>query len=152
MREPTLRQPELAEAIQLAEWIYRLHEGGRPYQEEQARLIALTGQEITTADVRGAFGSIAPEDWAHTLMLASEPLPDGLSRGELIQMIRTVSEITGPEWLQHWYLRCLEHSTGCDAITDILDSPEALDPEQVLNRALGSKRGLLITPPPKEGS
>ena len=100
----------------------------------------------------GAFGTWSSEDWAHDLILLSQPLPSGLSRDDLIGMIRTVSQVRGPEWLEHWYLRCLENATGCDALIDILDSPDELTPEEVLDRALNSRRRVLIPPPPVEVS
>jgi hypothetical protein len=152
MLEPVLDESRLREARRLAELIYRLHEAGQPYEQDLALLAKTTGQELTKSEVCGAFGSLAPEDWAHLLVLEDQALPTDLSRSELVEMVRRLCEVSGPEWLLHWYLRCLEHATGCDAITDMLDSPEDLAPEEVLEQAFRSKRRVLITPPPTEGS
>jgi hypothetical protein len=103
--------------------------------------------------VHGAFGSISSDDWAHDLVLLSSPLPDDLSRDDLIEMIRRVCDVVGAEWLQHWYIRCLERATGCPDIIDILDSAQERTPEEMLDVAMRSRRRVLVTPPPGgEGS
>ena len=152
MLEPTLNEAHVQAAVALAREIYRLHEAGLPYLDEVASLAAVTGQDVTGSDVDGAFGSMSPEDWAQDLLCLALPLPQSLSRGDLVEMARRLCSLSDAEWLQHWYIRCLEHATGCETIIDILDSPEDLNPEQIVEEALRSKRRVLITPPPKSGT
>lgn len=150
MLEPRLNETLLQEALRLAAQIYRLHEAGLPYGEQVASLSAVTGQDVTRTDVHAAFGSMSAEDWAHDLVCLSSPMPESLSRDDLIEMIRRVCDVHDAEWLQNWYIRCLENATGCPSIIDILDSPEELTPEEALDEALRSKMRILVTPPPEE--
>ena len=161
MRVPVFDPSALQEALDLAAEIYRRHEAGQPYAEEIQRLSATTGQELTKNDVHGAFGSIASDDWARDLLLLSSPMPDDLSREELVEMLERILAVADPEWLQHWCIRCVEHATGCPDLIEIIyypqdyfgdDEHDDMAPAEILDVAMKGPRRVLVTPPPRKPS
>jgi hypothetical protein len=158
MRMPALDDQRRTQAIHLAAQIYTLHEAGRPYDDQMRALSLLTGQSVTRPDVGGAFGSMSPEDWAQDLLLLSAPPPSDLEDHELVEMVAHICAADTPEWLQHWFLRCVEHATGCDEVTDIIyyprdvfgdDAHDELTPAEIVAEAKKRRRRVLVTPAPK---
>jgi hypothetical protein len=161
VREPAFDEVPLRDALRLSEDIYRLHEAGQQYVDELRLLAGVTGQDLTKVDVCGAFGSINSDDWARDLLLASAPLPTDLSRDQLVEMIERVIAVADPNWLTHWWLRCVENATGCPDVIEIIyhtdehfgdDEHDDLTATEILDAALNAPRRVLITPPPDERS
>jgi hypothetical protein len=148
----------LAEAKALAVEIYRRREAGGEYHEQLARLAELTDEPLTEADACGAFGSVTPETWARGLLLMGSPCPSDLSDAELVELIRAICECQGEDWQTTWWLRCVETSTGCAEVSDLIfyprevlgpeDDREELTPEEILAEAKRRPRRVLVTPPP----
>ena len=150
----------LSAALALARTIYALHESGRPYTSELQRLSELTGQQLGTQDVCGAFGSVSEETWARGLLAEHTTYPTDLTQEELRLLLTLVLNAEGEEWQdQHW-LECLERGTGCENLTDLIYYPEEyfgenapdhdLSVDEILNELLvpTRRKRILLTPPP----
>jgi hypothetical protein len=158
MRVPEVDEGRRAQATGVAAQIFALHQSGQPYDELMQTLSSLTGQSVTSADVDGAFGSMSSEDWANDLLLLSAPLPSDLADHELVEMVTHICAADTPEWVQHWMLRCVEHATGCDELTDIIYYPrdvfgdaahDDLTPAAIVAEAKKRRRRVVVTPPPQ---
>jgi hypothetical protein len=152
VRVPTLDPGLLAEAEALAEEIYQRHEDGDDYEEPLARLSDLAQVPLRTIDASGAFGSIASRSWARDLLLGRHPCPSDLSDAELVELIRAVCDCQGEDWQTSWWLRCIEASTGCAEVSDLIFYPQDvlgrddLTPEEILAEARRRQRRVLVTP------
>jgi hypothetical protein len=159
-RRPTFDPDRLDRCLRLAADVYALHEAGRAYAEPLEELSRHTGQALTVAEVRGAFGSIDSSDWARDLLLQESPIPGDIADEELIAMLEVVCAATEPEWLSGWYLRCVERATGCDELIDIIyyprdvfedDQHDDLSAAEILAAARARKRRVIVTAPPNNG-
>ncbi len=162
LNDPPLDPAHVKAAVDLAFEIYGRHEAGVPYGKQLERLAELTGVSLTKADASGAFGSMPADAWARDLLLAQQNPPSGLEDAELLELLRAICGVRGEEWQISWWLRCVEASTGCAEIADLIyypsevlgpdDGREELTPEEILSEARRRTRRVLVTPPPKGGA
>jgi hypothetical protein len=162
LARPEIDEAVLAQAVALAVAIYARHEAGQPYSAEVRQLSALTGQQVNRTEVHGAFGSVSPETFARSLLRQQTTYPDDLSRPELLQLLNLVLAAEGEEWQHEYWIACIQRSTGCDDLVELIyypdeyfgdDAPDHdLSAEEILDEAIASKtqrrRRVLITPPP----
>jgi hypothetical protein len=157
---PPIDQTAGTEAVALARDVFRLHEAGQPTELLLQRLSEVCGVELDQAMLKGAFGSVDAESFAKDLLVGKLRCPTDLSHDELLELIDAVCEVRGEEWQISFWLRCLETSTGCADIIDLIyypsdvlgpdDGREQLTPEEILLEAARRPRRILVTPPPRQ--
>jgi hypothetical protein len=162
LREPAIDENRLQAATRLAREIYVKHEAGRQYQDLLTSLSDIVSVPVTKADASGAFGSVDAETWARDLFLVQRTPPADLSDSELIEVLRAICAAEGEEWQISWWLRCVEASTGCAEVIDLIyypsdvlgpeDGRQDLTPAEILAEAKRRPRRVLVTPPPRSGA
>ncbi|KQW00442.1 hypothetical protein [Rhizobacter sp. Root1221] len=148
--DPVSTSAALPEAVRLAREIYSLHEAGADYSTELKQLGRTVGQIVSLQQVRGAFGSIAPETFARKSLVNWRELPTGATEEEMLEMLQLVCVAKGSEFQLEYWVQCLRVNTGDERLSDLIFWPDAyfgrpiaqeLTAAEILDVALGRTGG-----------
>ena len=142
-------KPELlAQASQLVEQIYALHEAGRSYDQCLSGLSELVGKVVTPYQVCAAFGSVSPKSFAHDLLVDWTASPADLDRSEMLELLQRVLQPKRGELRSSYWLACLKQNTGDPRLSDLIywpgeyfhdgDNSRELSAEEILRIALAN--------------
>jgi hypothetical protein len=149
--ESPVAPDQLARTTRLVEQIYGLHETGQPYQHLRAELGQLVGHDVTALDVHSAFGSVTPQEFAHSILARSVTIPSDLSHSEMLELFQCLVDPSEGELRTSFWLACLRENTGNSRISDLIywpgeyfgdgDDSRELTPQEALRIAIADGRG-----------
>lgn len=140
LRPPRLDERQVANLTRIAAALDG-HAGGAEAQKLLAAFNDNAGTELSLQEFQGIYGGMSHETWVRSqlLALAAKPIPN-ITRAELVELVRRVMEVEGPEHEVNFYLALVEANVPCPSVSELIFWPSEeyadLTSEDVIDRAM----------------